>query len=400
MIQAIPDSLYKEEMPQVNQVFNNIKNQRGFLLKWDEGFPRIDGVEEGLYKPGRKQPTEADRFITEVSNKSVIFDNSRFVPVNGIEYDFNYMKVDVDWQDMRNADGTQVSPITNLAEGRPSFKRTSLQLKPISAHTRTPWLMVEENLEGDQFLSTLRTLVAQELNFKASMIGLYGGITATPPTRSAMYTIDGMLKQLNESRLRERVDGEDPQGIYCGENSTSTTAVPIDFSVAPGPGDATDQLNDMYSQYSLQKGNEGNHVFYVSNQVMGKLRQLATRNRETAAGDNIYFEGGVLKLWGVPFVIAPELNQPANNYAPHILLGDLNSFAVGMSTKNIETVGDFNIKDEVYEEVTRARMDFLVIEDKDILAAPVAGLTSALAGGGAGTGASAGDDTGGGEPTP
>ena len=83
--------------------------------------------------------------------------------------------------------------------------------------------------------------------------------------------------------------------------------------------------------------------------------------------------------------MADELDEPTNGFVEHIILGDLNSFAVGMSRNNIETKANFNIKDEMYEEVTRTRMDFLVIEDKDIIAAPVTGLLGQGAGnGGAG----------------
>ena len=383
MNKTIPDSIYKEYLPE-NNIFNHVSNRNGFIHKWDSPLDANGKVVDGV-----KLPTEAEKFITEVTQASTILDNSRVIPIKGLEYDLNYMDVDVDWQDMRATTGGQITNVSQVAGATPSFKRRNLVLHPVIAYSRTPWVTVQENVEGDQFLSTYRQLIAEKLGYKLSLISVYGKYTASPATRSAMYTMDGLLKKLQDTKdnTTERTTGRDPQGIYCGYGSTGTTISPIDFSVASGTGDAADQLNNMIAQYGLQKGKKQNAAFYVSTQVESKLSQLAGK-RQTAGGDSIYFEGGILKVWGRPVIIADELDDYTNGFNEHIIFGDLNSFAMGMGKDYIETQADFNIRDQMYDEVTRARVDFQVVNDKDILAAEVTGLLgtpSSGSGSGSGT---------------
>ncbi|PAV08101.1 phage major capsid protein [Methanosphaera cuniculi] len=366
-----------------------IRNQQHFVMKWDKGYPTTSNDATTMFKPGYKQQAEADSFIAEVTEDSVIFDNSRFMPLDTVEFDFSFLDAEANFYSMRDltgaSAGNQVAPFDspNVSENVPTFKRSSLYCKPLVSYSTTPWLMVQENLEGDRFLQSFQSQVTERLKFNLELISLYG---VNDPTKGkqGINIIDGMFKQLkdqydNAYKTNYQTNVRTPQGVYCGINGGDFTAkdpVKIDFTktLATDGTDAVVQLEDMLTQFGVQKGNRSKAKFYMSNEAYAKLIQIAQK-RETQMADALYFEGGELKIWNTPVVVCDAFDYKVNEFGNNILLADLDSFVIGMK-RDVETQSEFNLRNQAYDTVTRVYFDNLVLRPKDLLYAECSGLPS------------------------
>lgn len=381
MIQRFKDSQYADGVVPVDA----LRNKRGFVLKWDEGKPTQTSTNSdalSMFKPGFKQQAEADSFIAEVTEDSVIFDNATFRPMDTIEFDYSFMDAQVPLQSMRAvSSGSQIQDITKLEEGTPSFRRKSLFCKPLLAYTIVPWLWVQDNIEGDRFLSSFQSLVAERIKFNMELISLYGKEN-TSAGADGLNTMDGMIQQLTTQHDKifkgSSASLRTPQGVFSGISGEANTKDPvkIDFSKRYDTDgqDPISQLEDMITQFGIQKGNVGNAKFYMSNEARAKLIQIA-QSRETVVADSLYFEGEDLKIWGTPIVTCDALERPVNGFKTNVILADLASYVIGMK-RDVETDSEFNMRSQTYDSVTKVYFDNLVLREKDILTAECSNLPS------------------------
>ena len=125
----------------------DIANGKPFVLKWSKS-----GGSEGAWNPGWKQQTEADSFLEYIENRPSIMNDARFITMDAIEHDINYLRVHADLQSMKVLSGTDkdaqlTDDYTNLDETVPQFSRTKLVAEPFSAFTYTAKNFLLENIK-------------------------------------------------------------------------------------------------------------------------------------------------------------------------------------------------------------------------------------------------------------
>ena len=341
----------------------NIKNNEPFILKWANDVAKQDGA----YSPTWKNPTEADSFLVHIDNQTSIINDARFIVMDSMQYDISYLRVKARLQYMGKRTGAKAGKqltsdyTTDITETVPEFNKSSLFAVPFRCFTWTPKTFLLQNIEKADFLPQMEALLAERAGTSAEAIGMYGIKKASPTGQDGMEYLDGIFKQAQD--IKDAYDTavtagtaspQDPQGYYTDIDSTKPY-IP--------------QLQKMLPQFSIQKGNRSSAVFYVSNLIYGLLTQEAGE-RETQAGDALYFNGNQLTIWNTPIKVADFLDTPENDYGEQILLCDPSSIVFGFLDE-ITSENSYEHENKSYLSSVDVFFDTLILWNKDVLVAKV-----------------------------
>lgn len=348
-----------------------IKNNESFILKWANDVEKQDGA----YNPTWKNPTEADNFFVELDNQTSIINDARFIVMDSMEYDVNYLRVRTRLQYMGKISGANKGKQltsdyrTDITETTPEFNKDSLVAVPFSAFTSTPKTFLLQNIEKEDFLNHMESLLAESAGFSAEVIGLYGIKKATGATQDGIDHLDGFFKQADdihtayeEASAQAGFDKQTPMGYY-------TDIVVDENKLFEENIGLISQMQAMLTQFSIQRGNRSKAVFYVSNLIYGLLTQEAGR-RETQMGDALFFNGDELRLWNTPIRVAQVLDVPENNYGEQILLANPESLVFGFLDE-ITSENSYEHSEKSYLSSVDVFFDVLILWNRDILVAKV-----------------------------
>lgn len=340
----------------------NIRNNEPFILKWANDVAKRDGA----YSPTWKNPTEADNFLVHLDNQTSIINDCRFIVMDAMQYDISYLRVKARLQYMGKRSGANKGKqltsdyTTDIDETVPEFSKSSLNAVPFSAFTWTPKTFLLQNIEKADFLPQMEALLAERAGVSAEAIGMYGKKEASPSSQDGMEYLDGIFQQAKDvnTAYEEIVDPiakkQAPMGYYTD----------IDASKPYIP-----QLQMMLTQFSIQKGNRSQAIFYVSNMIYGLLTQEAGE-RETQSGDALYFNGAELTLWNTPIRVADFLDTPENDFGEQILLCDPSSIVFGFLDE-ITSENTYEHQEKSYLSSVDVFFDTLILWNKDVLVAEV-----------------------------
>lgn len=344
-----------------------IEKNLPFILKWSKN-PKDNG---GAINPGWKQQTEIDRFLELVENTPSILNDARFIQMESIEHDISYLRVKARLQSMKKLTGDnkgaplQKDYTTALDEVVPEFSRTKLEAEPFSIFTYTSKLFLKTNIEKESFLPHIEAILAERAGYSAENIGMYGIKNENTTNPDGVHQIDGVFKQLeNIAETYESFVANDrkaPMG-YFNDIDATKPLVP--------------QVKKMITQFSKQKGKRANAKIYVSTEFEGLLIEEADE-RPTEKGDNLYFNNGQLTLWGVPISQADFLDEPDNGYGEQILMADPDSIVFGFLNE-IESENDYELSAKAYLSTVDVYFDVLILYNKDVLAAKIINIPSAI----------------------
>lgn len=337
-----------------------IENNNKFILKW--GLKPTDA--NGKYVPGILQQQDANQFLEIVENAPTIINDARFFKMRAIEEDISYLRVNARFQSMRQLSGDdagkQIKDLDDVEETVPEFSRSILKAEPMTMFTKTPKTFIKENIEGEGFLRHIETILGEQSAYAAEIAGMYGKIKTVSPSTDAVDHIDGFLKQLYD--IKDAYDALDnpsarsPRGVFTDIDAYSGASI-------------VKQLKSMITQFSKQKGKKSNAIIYVSSLFEGLLTEEADQ-RPTEKGDNLYFEGGQLKLWGVPIKQADILDNPENGYSEHVLLANPDSLIFGFLSE-FEAENEYQMKQKAYLSSLDVYFTVLLLLNKDALCAKI-----------------------------
>lgn len=342
-----------------------ILNNEDFILKWANDVAKRNGA----YSPTWKNPSEADSFLVNIENQTSIINDCRMIIMDSMQHDISYLRVRARLQYMgRNTGdyaGTQLTTqyTTALSEEVPSFSKSSLFAVPFSCFTWTPKTFLVQNIEKENFLPLMESLLAERAGYSAEQIGMYGKVVSSPSDHDGVKFLNGIFQQLTDIRTAydaavtaETAGPQDPQGYYED----------IDITAPLIP-----QLKKMLTQFSVQKGNRSQAKFYVSNLIYGLLVEEADA-RQTQAGDTLFFNGGELRIWNTLIQAADFLDDPQGAFSEdeQILLADPDSIVFGFLDE-ITSENSYVHQNKSYLSSVDVFFDVLILWDKDVLAAKV-----------------------------
>ena len=337
-----------------------IENNDKFIVKW--GIKPTDA--NGKYVPGILQQQDADRFLEIVENAPTIINDARFFKMRAIEEDISYLRVNARFKSMRQLSGDdagkQIDDIEDVTETVPEFSRSALKAEPMTMYTYTPKTFIKENIEGEGFLNHIENILGEQSAYAAEIAGMYGKVKTVSPSDDAIDHIDGFFKQLYD--IKDAYDALDnpsarsPIGVFTDIDAYSGASI-------------VKQLKAMITQFSKQKGKKSKAKIYVSSLFEGLLTEEADQ-RPTEKGDNLYFEGGQLMLWGVPIVQSDILDNPENGYDEHVMIANPDSLVFGFLGE-FESENEYQLKKKAYLSTLDAYFDVLLLLNKDALIAKV-----------------------------
>lgn len=341
----------------------NIQNNESFILKWANDV----ALQDGVYNPSWKNPSEADSFLVNIENQTSIINECRMIIMDSMQYDISYLRVRARLQYMGKRSGANKGKqlttdyTTDITETVPEFSKNSLFAVPFSCFTYTPKTFLLQNIEKANFLPLMEQLLAERAGYSAEQIGMYGVKEASPTTQDGMEYLDGIFKQASDVRTayETAVTGgtaspQDPQGYYNDIN-TNAPLIP--------------QLKKMLTQFSIQKGNRSQAKFYVSNLIYGLIVEEADA-RQTQVGDTLFFNGGELRIWNTKVQVADFLDDPQGDWGEQILLADPDSIVFGFLDQ-ITSENSYEHDMKSYLSSVDVFFDVLILWNKDVLCAKV-----------------------------
>lgn len=342
---------------------DTIRRNESFILKWANDVEKQDGD----YNPSWKNPSQADSFLVHLDNQTSIINECRFIVMDSVQYDVNYLRVRARLQYMGKISGANKGKqltkdyTEDIEETVPEFSKDSLFAVPFSAFTYTPKTFLLQNIEKADFLPKMEALLAESAGYSAEIIGMYGIKKASGATQDGIDHMDGIFQQAteikakyDEAKEQEGFDKQSPMGYY--EDIDATAAI-------------IPQMLNMLTQFSIQKGNRSRAKFYVSNLVYGLLTQEASK-RETAFADALLFEGQELRLWNTPITVADFLDNPENDFGEQILLANPESIVFGFLDE-MTSENDYILQEKSYLSTIDVYFDTLILWNKDVLVAKV-----------------------------
>lgn len=345
---------------------DTIEKHMPFILKWSRS-PRDNN---SVINPGWKQQTEVDRLLDLIQDTPTLLNDARFIPMESIEHDVNYMRVKARLQSMKKLSGPdkgaplQTDYTTAIEETVPEFSREKLEAEPFSIFTYTSKLFLLENIEKESFLPHIEAILAERAGFSAELIGLYGIKDKATTNPDGIHQIDGIFKQLQNIKANYptnvKIDRKAPMGCF-NDIDASKELVP--------------QIKKLITQFTKQRGNRSKAKIYVSTEMEGLLMMEADK-RQTERGDTLYFDdNGQLTLWGVPIVRADSLDVPENNIGEQVLMADPDSIVFGFLSE-ITSENEYKLEYKSYLSTVDVYFDVLLLYHKDALSAHVINIPS------------------------
>ena len=205
------------------------------------------------------------------------------------------LTTDVELDSQRDNNG--VSTPLNAQETNPNMERKQLVAHPLQARTVISDNFLEENIEGQDFLTTYMNELADSMGPALETWGIFADTSvATQTGEGTGYKMaNGIIAQLKTIA-----------------NNSNTEAIGIaDLVYRDNVGDG---ILNAIETYIDQDGNIKNATCVLPPQMHAKLMIEIARNRETALGDAVWQDGTTTKILGIEVTADNILRKTRNGY--------------------------------------------------------------------------------------
>ena len=267
-----------------------IKNRDDFSLKFaDAPFDN-----NNILNPGWAEPTYDD-FFKRMVDEPVLLNQSTVLPMTALQHDLDMLTADVELDSQRDATGNSSKLTEN--ELSPDMDRKQLIAQPLQAKTVISDNFLEENIEGEDFLTNYMNLLADNMGPAFEMWGLYANTTASQIAGegTGYRMTNGILAQL--------------QTVAANENNESKGIADLVYNNNVGEG-----ILNAVQQYVEQDGNISNARIVLPPAVHSKFMLEIAKNKDTALGDAVFQDGNITTLLGMEITADPILRRTRNGY--------------------------------------------------------------------------------------
>ena len=328
---------------------------KNFVVKWSKALTDSNNaVTSGVFH------APAEEFITKIEDEAQFIKMVRYVEMDGEKADLEQLRVHPRLQNMQKLSSSKVLTqdiLTDLAETTPEFLKTTLTAVPLTTFTNIPKGFLKTNLEGEAFTSTYENILAPAVAFSADKIAIFGkvlqngetaGSGGVPPAQDGMLAMNGVLAQLDAIAAASPAAGS-PQG--------KGTKIYRD-NIVKG-------IQSLILEFIAQDGKVSNAQILVSAKTMAALR-YAIGNRETDAGDHVFFDGELLRFDGIPVVAMDALNKPERGFGDVAIILDPAAVAYG-PVFEAESESEYSVARKSYLTSIDYMFDVGIIFAEDIL---------------------------------
>ena len=267
-----------------------IENREDFSLK----FADAPFDSNNILNPGWAEPTYED-FFKRMVDEPVLLNQSTVLPMTALQHDLDMLTADVELDSQRDATGNS-SKLTNN-ELSPNMDRKQLVAQPLQAKSVISDNFLEENIEGEDFLSNYMNLLADNMGPAFEMFGLYANTTQSQVAGegTGYGMTNGVLAQL--------------QSVASDSNNESNGIGKLVYGDNVGEG-----ILENIQRYVEQDGNISNATLVLPPAVHSKFMLEIAKNKDTALGDAVFQDGNITKILGIEIVADPILRKTRNGY--------------------------------------------------------------------------------------
>ena len=343
-----------------------IKNHEDFSLKFNDA----PFTAQGILNPGWAEPTYDD-FFSRMVDEPVLLNQSTVLPMTALQHDLDMIVTEVELDSQRDNNG--VSTPLNAQETNPNMERKQLVAQPLQARTTVSDNFLEENIEGQDFLTTYMNLLADEMGPAFEKWGIFSDSTVsnTTPGEGTGYRMsNGILSQLKSIASDNSKDAQGIANLVYRDNV--------------GNG-----ILDAIETYIDQDGNIKNATCVLPPQIHAKLMIEIARDKETDLGDAVFQNGDVTKILGIEITADNILRQTRNGYdrmqfnsdgeykgngaymdkMKYGFIGQPNNIVFGMM-REFDIKNQWDIDVLGYKVALLCKGDVKVLWDEDTLAVP------------------------------
>lgn len=338
-------------------------NKQDFILKFEDA-PFSDDV----LNPGWAEPTY-DEFFTRMVDSPVLLNQSAMLPMTALQHDLDMLTAEVELDSQRTSTGAS-APLTSN-ETAPNKVRKQLLAQPLQAKTVITDNFIEENIEGEGFMTTYMNILADAMGPAFQRYGVFAELNSTnvPGEGTGFASTNGVLAQLKEISSNNDTDAQGLASLVYKDNI--------------GEG-----IMNAIARYSDQDGNISNATVVLPPQMYSRLMVEIATDKNTDLGDAVYQNGEVTKIMGMEIKQDNVLRETRNGYdsmqftngeykgngtkvdkMKYGFIGQPNNLVFGMM-RDFEIKNQWDIDVLGYKVALLCKGDVKVLWDQDTLAIP------------------------------
>ena len=329
----------------------DIEARKPVIVKWDKALVDSNAnVTEGVIAG------QASEFIPRIEQESKLLGMLRYIEMHGETQDIQALRVRPKLQNGNKLTGNkgQIEDLLSLSETLPGILKEKLVAQFFTAFTKIPKTFMLTNVEEEGFLAKYESLLAPACAADAEVVAIFGKVPSSGQTSSGYEAIDGILAQLDAVKAYYDDNVDDNPKLPMGKFSDISTA----SALVP-------QIYQMYIQYLNQEGKIENAKLFTSAMTYAKL-VAESANRQTAGGDDLYFNGGKLYFYGMEVIRLDALAHPENNYGDVVIIADPDSIGYG-PIMEAESEGDYKQEMKGYLVSVDFMFDVGIIFAEDVI---------------------------------
>lgn len=342
-----------------------------FLNREDFSFKFADNAfaTDGKLNPGWAEPTYDD-FFTRMVHEPVLLNQSHVFPMKSLQHDLDMLQSKVELDTQRDLT-TGVSTGLTANETVPNKSRKQLLANPLQAKSIITDNFIDENIEGQDFLSTYLNQLADEMGPAFERFGIYAekGTTVPAGEGTGFNVADGILTQLKAISSDNTKEAHGLAHLVYNDN------------VGEGVFDAIER-------YIEQDGDINKATCVLPPHAYARLMIEIAQDRETHLGDAVFQDGECTKIMGIEIKQDKVLRETRNGYDKmkftngeykgngtivdkmrYGFIGQPNNLVFGMM-KDFDIKNQWDIDVLGYKVALLCKGDAKVLWDQDTLAIP------------------------------
>lgn len=355
----------------MNNIKAKIKNREDFTFKFaDAPFDN-----NGKLSPGWAEPTYDD-FFQRMVDEPVLLNQSTVLPMTAVAHDLDMLTAEVELDSQRDSTGNS-KPLTDN-ETEPGIDRKQLIAQPLQAKTIISDNFMDENIEGEDFLTEYTNLLADAMGPAFERFGIFADTTVnTVQGEGTGYKMtDGLLSQLKAI-------------------ASDTSKEEYGFSKLVYYDNVGEGIFNAAERYISQDGNIKNATIVLPPEMHAKFMIEIAQDRDGLLGDAVFQDGTITKLLGMEVVTDNILRTTRNGYdtmkfnsdgeykgngsnvdkMKYGFIGQPNNIVFGMM-RDFDVRNQWDIDVLGYKVALLCKGDAKVLWDQDTLAIPFTRNTS------------------------
>lgn len=267
-----------------------IKNREDFSFK----FADAPFNENGILNPGWAEPTYDD-FFKRMVDEPVLLNQSTVLPMTSVQHDLDMLTAEVELDSQRDSTGKS-TPLTEN-ETAPGMDRKQLIAQPLQAKTVISDNFMEENIEGEDFLTEYTNLLADAMGPAFERFGIFAD--------SSVQTVSG-----------EGTGYKMTDGVLAQLKAIASDATKPEYGLAQlvYRNDVGEGIFNAAERYIEQDGNIQNATIVLPPEIHARFMIEIAQDRDGHLGDAVFQDGNITKLLGMEVVTDNILRTTRNGY--------------------------------------------------------------------------------------